>query len=322
MKHLFALMLLLIFCLPALADEIPANCESPNGEYYQANWVLRNNINSRELQIVDWQTGDLVRVLEGNFSTEEFAAYAWSPNCRFVAGRSGDFHDTTVGVWDVVEGRRLASWEHVYLYEIRFSPQNEQILIETRAGAFLWTFATDSRVQLTNDFQCMGYSFATIAWNHENRLFIGVQEDWSCRYAPGPIHIYNMDTGAELGTIQGADFRLFGANRLVNYSYQTGSWQDTVKIYDLPSLALIYSIPVGEHHHLSDLMLSSDERYFVVNDWGIRVYDIPAQSNVFLQDSNISHSWRNLSLEAGILSAYHPDGSLYQWSVETGEEIN
>ena len=65
----------------------PDNCEYTDGEFYQENVFVRNDRNNGVLELVDWTTGEELRVIAENVG--EARIINWSPNCRYVAVVAG-----------------------------------------------------------------------------------------------------------------------------------------------------------------------------------------------------------------------------------------
>ncbi|MEO0561326.1 MAG: hypothetical protein AAF125_04395, partial [Chloroflexota bacterium] len=205
---LFSLLtLLVIFPITTHTQSIEGACDTAS-DVQQNTWIPRFLPVEGELRLVDYISGDVIHVLERELTTNTVNSMAWSPDCRYLAGHIGGFRDATLVVWDTISGIRVNEIDNLHLYKVRFSPDNSQLLVEARSGAFLWIFDSNERIQLTDYFRCYGLSFGQVEWDYINNYFIGVEKDYSCRFVDGPLRIYDLDNGGVVQELTGSDFSI------------------------------------------------------------------------------------------------------------------
>ena len=105
---LLLLLLLAVSAIPAHAqtdlpdtDGIPANCETAS-PYADPNLFPRYA--NGQLALIDWSSGDVVRVLETDSAAPNFWLLGWSPDCHYLAGGLGDGLYYTTILWDATSG--------------------------------------------------------------------------------------------------------------------------------------------------------------------------------------------------------------------------
>ena len=194
------LLLVLIFAvseIPAQAqadlpdtDGIPANCETADSPYADSNLFPRYA--NGQLALIDWSSGDTVRVLEADSAASNFWLLGWSPDCHYLAGGLGDGLRYTTIIWDATSGAQIGTVEDGYRrpHFLTWSPRGDSLVVETRHGAFLWDLATGNRLQLTID-SFLGHSFIHILWNDQN----GTLDTFTTR---GEIVVFDVQTGRPL----------------------------------------------------------------------------------------------------------------------------
>ena len=146
---------------------------------------------------------EVLQVLETNVIAPWFRFRGWSPNCRYVVGALGidgqDASDTAI--WDVVENRRVGTFPDArgILHPIEWSPQGNEILIQTRDGAYIWHLSTDQRVRLDVEVETALTgrsnirSFVQIGWDVTRGQVIGIPVD-----APTTVTAFDIYNGQRL----------------------------------------------------------------------------------------------------------------------------
>ncbi len=170
----FALLLVVLLAVSAIpahaqtdlpdTDGIPANCETVDSSYADPNLFPRYA--NGQLALIDWSSGDTVRVLETGSAAPNFWLLGWSPDCHYVAGGLGDGLRYTTILWDATSGAQMGTVADGYRrpHFLTWSPRGDSLVVETRRGAFLWDLATGTRLQLTLD-SFNGESFRQMVWN-------------------------------------------------------------------------------------------------------------------------------------------------------------
>jgi hypothetical protein len=318
-RILFTVLALLLLTAPitvAARDDIPGNCEVDGAE--QANWIPRYVTATGEIQLVDWTTREVVRVLDTEIDTDDFAVYLWSDDCRYLAGRIGPFEDTTLVVWDTVAGERVDSIDNLYLYAVRFSPDSSQALVETRTGAFLWRYREGQQVRLTDDFKCFGRSFRQIDWDVANNLFLGIEQDFSCRHAPGPLRVHDLTTGELLDTVPGAQFRWLKQGETI---LLVGPLDNPFTIfYDVRSRT---QVDLGINGGVTNYVELFDDRYLVIARNGVHLYDLQANTHIVMELSQPYSEWDidAVSIADGVIEARYK-GTPFTWNLFTGARVS
>jgi hypothetical protein len=169
LKALLAALLLLPVFGAAARDGIPDNCERASAVYYQENLFPRFNVNNLSLEMVDWSTGAVVRIVDTSLPALNYRFLSWSPDCRYLVGAfsSGAWYDTYL--WDTVNGARMGIIEDAYYtpHHITWSPDSRSVVVEGRRGAFLWYVDSNQKLQLTLNANGYGKSFDSIVWNNQ-----------------------------------------------------------------------------------------------------------------------------------------------------------
>ena len=156
---------LLMLAVPGLAqDGIPGNCETaPHAD--ARNLIARFEANQSRLALVDWRTGETVRVLAEGL--QGYFIRAWSPDCRYLAIAEGDTRSTDTVVYDVETGARMGSVPDASqrLHPITWGPGG-YLMVETRHGAVLWHVPSGRQTILTDSFNYTRVrSFEHVVWD-------------------------------------------------------------------------------------------------------------------------------------------------------------
>ncbi len=215
MRRYFLLIVLLVAvsAIPALAqtdlpdtDGIPANCETVDSPYANPNLFPRYA--NGQLALIDWSSGDTVRVLETASPASNFWLLGWSPDCHYLAGGLGDGLRYTMILWDATSGAQMGTVADGYRrpHFLTWSPRGDALVVETRRGAFLWDLATGTRLQLTID-SYDGLSFTRINWNYETETLD------TTTWADTSVS-FSLDTGRPVNIALAAD-QYVGSGRAV-----------------------------------------------------------------------------------------------------------
>jgi WD40 repeat protein len=204
-------------------NQLPTLCNSPD---YQAQVLPRDDINNRRLVLVNWNTGDELKVLEENFPYEY--DYRWSPNCRYLTGSwnpgrtEAVFHrisDAPPGfiIWDTVSGARVAAktpgqfydylTDRTYSPHIFWKPDSSMVAVtfwddawDAQGGAYgpadLWNLATGQDLSLRsvndwsdNELYPRWTTFFQVYWDDAR--------DWLWVSALEGVVAFSLQTGAD-----------------------------------------------------------------------------------------------------------------------------
>jgi WD40 repeat protein len=300
-------------------DGIPSNCENVNAEYYRPNLIMRYEATTNRLLLVDWNARAEVFVLAENLETTETAPRGWSQNCRYLAVSIGTFRNTDLIIWDTITGEQVNTLPDLYLYHVTWSPRHDEVLVETRSGAYLWRFQSNTLVQLTDYFNCFGRSFTrNIHWDYDRGQFIGVREDFSCRYEPGPVAIFNLATGTLVDEVRGSSFIISDDNSLLISNDSYGQ----AEIYNRNTGAkrlLDVELRPGRFY------LSPDNRYLIVAWNNIRVWDLANEAEPNTPIINFAGPDFNVSrirfLSNTTVETTDSSNTVQRWNILTGEEL-
>jgi WD40 repeat protein len=168
-------------------DGIPANCES-SSPYADPNLFPRYA--NGQLALIDWSSGEVVRVLATDSAAPNFWLLGWSPDCRYLAGGLGDGLRYTTILWDATSGAQVGTVDDGYRrpHFLTWSPRGDALVVETRHGAFLWDLATGTQLQLMFEVRDKGRSFSRIVWNYESGTL-----DTTTR--GGAFAVFDLNTG-------------------------------------------------------------------------------------------------------------------------------
>ena len=183
--------LLLMVAVPVLAqDNIPCNCETATSEDVR-NLIPRFEVNHSRLVLVDWRTGETVRVLgEG---LHGYRIRSWSPDCRYLAIAEGDWRVTDTVVYDVENNVRMGSVPDAAVepHPLTWGPDG-YLMVESRHGAVLWHVPSGRQSILTESFNVTRVrNFVQVIWDMpHNQVLVTL--------AMGGRAAFDLGTGAEI----------------------------------------------------------------------------------------------------------------------------
>ncbi len=198
---LTALFILLALVPAALADNgFPGDCEAAGAAYQLPGVFPRYEAHNQRLVLVNWNTGEDVRVIETGLAAPEFQITGWSSDCHYLAGAIGSadeaglVHWNTI-IWDAMTSTRVGTFEDARRvpYPLTWDPTSAYLLVETRNGALVWHIASGSRVQLTSEADGAARSFrpGSVQWDLGNGQLHAV-----LAITPfGASVTYNLQTG-------------------------------------------------------------------------------------------------------------------------------
>lgn len=190
MLRTIVLFLILFICLyMASADDgIPDNCEYVPEVAHQ---FIRYEPQNRHLVLVDWRTGEDIRVVVGNL--DQTMILGWSGDCQYLVGAVGNGSTTNTLVWNVNSGEQMGMVENAQYqpHHITWGPDN-YIVVETRNGAILWHVPTYQQMTLTDHFDPVNVrNFSRLRWDASNMQLIA-------NLSGGGRVIYDLLTGQEV----------------------------------------------------------------------------------------------------------------------------
>lgn len=279
------------------------------------------------VQIWDIESGPEV----AKFSTNgdgKFAQMAFSPNGQWIAAIQEDEAHSSIQVWDMVTGRKIAQLkDNGRLARFVFSPDGQRIVAGDSKGAIVWDVATGQEVsRMTQKSEV-------------NPLAFSPDGQWIVSSGEGKTKIWDVTTGSEIASLNG-----LAEIRTVIFSPDS-HW---VAI-GTPTDALLWNVTTHQEvAHLAynnasiitgkKVAFSPDSRLLAVGDqlWTnkgyqniVRIWDVATQQEI----RQLSHKYIVSTI------AFSPDGRLLAtgtnqiyfdwavvgeiriWDVETGQEI-
>jgi WD40 repeat protein len=246
-------------------DGIPGNCELPDAVYYQPNIFPRFDLAANTLSLVDWYTGDTVRVL-GEFEDVSYmSVLSWSPDCRYLMT-----HQRGDGViWDTINGGVVGHFDRVPNFthnstSISWDETAQYVTIESEGSTLLFTLATGSIVPLSDHYFIRHY------WDNVRNQLITVSER--------EVAAYDLATGAKVATFEGltGDWRLVLSPdaRMAAFYYGNGYQPDLhLHIFDRDTLAKA-TVFIGDYYDPGHIAFSPDNRYVAVGGFELAVWDL------------------------------------------------
>ncbi|GEM_PF-6023895 len=195
LMSLFAL--LMVLAVPVLGqDDIPDNCETATSDDSR-NLFPRFEARHTRLVLVDWRTGDTVRVIAEGING--YRIRSWSPDCRYLATAEGDWRVTETVVYDVENSVRMGSVPDAAakLHPLTWGP-NGYLMVESRHGAVLWHVPSGRQTILTDSFNYTRVrNFVQIVWDVSNNQVL-------VTLAMGGRAAFDLGTGAEIPLTEAA----------------------------------------------------------------------------------------------------------------------
>ncbi len=297
-------------------DGIPSNCEYEEGAFYRPDLLVRYDRFDGQVELADWNTGEVAQVLESGLDLPFFQLRGWSPDCRLVAVMTDRYNHASVVVWDTVDIRRVNTIDDLYLYHVTWSSNSRDLLLETHSGAYLWNPFDNHLRQLTDTFQCYGRSFVSygdnMVWDYDRNEFIVVQQERTCRFQDGPVQIYDIGTGQLKDTIPGSSFSLSPDRSIILVSNYT--------LYDRNNgnTRQIRSRVYGDHY------FSPDNRFLVGANRGLWIWDLSSESSAptFKLNGMFNRIREVEFIESHIIETRDAFGNAQRWNLVTGEAMD
>lgn len=204
MRQSLILFLFVALFMPSFAQEefINNNCPNTTGDYYINDVVLRYEVDSRRLVMVNLLDGSIVRLIEENVDILNFGVFSWSPNCRYLIALLENNLDgddfLPAALWDIEAGTRLLSFNTYemrlpfsYGLQVLWKPDSSQAVLSTdifwENHLFLWNSADNSLLTLEDN---PSSDMLAAYWDEgRNQLYLSA---YPCVVA------YNLSTGERL----------------------------------------------------------------------------------------------------------------------------
>jgi WD40 repeat protein len=234
-------------------------------------------------------TGDVLHTIEAGLVTEGFRPLGWSADCRYVAAAVGPRTDMTTIVWDLDAGQRIGTVANAQLqpHRLTWLPTSEHVVVETRHGAYLWHFPTDTRTLLNPHADADGHNFYSMDWDPMNEQLLTVPVGYG-----NAVIAYDGYTGAQTGyyPTQGPSAPVgyevsADGSRIVVFTLESQQANrnaaSSIAVYDRGTGGGVHLHP-GDYAAYSsrDIALSPDNRYLIADDYSlrrrVRVWDLSA----------------------------------------------
>jgi len=337
----------LITINPIFAQSNPKICPNMTGEFYRPNYVpIYDGVNKR-LLIVDWNTGAEISILKQNI---EFPyLFSWSPNCRYLIGRVGDYHNwnecrdlDALVIWDsttteiVLNLKGLCDTLGDSFPRIYWKPDSSMALITnwfngwnsegSSPPRFIWH--TDKNelieIKLKPEF-VYGPNMFQVEWDD--------QRNWIWASGRGAVFAFDQQTGELAAHFENT--KLFSGRRyaLATVSYFDFSPDHTKIIaygqsrddnYTAPAMR-VYDIASGQGVEVNVelngkgvVALSPDNRYLVMGYQALRVWDLQTLPEVV--EDRLPH-FRYEGPQAMVQSLRFIDGTILETTSNDGIQL-
>ncbi|MEL6270461.1 MAG: WD40 repeat domain-containing protein [Chloroflexota bacterium] len=248
--------------------QVPLTCRTADDERF-----VRYDPNSDALEIVSWQTGDVVRVLE------ESAGFAqtveWSPGCAYVLT-----HSPSSGAFELYSPQQSEAigtlpGQPTRITRVSWHPNHTHFILQTASGAYLWNITTGQKTLLSDVVDVYGRSLYSVDWRGIPGQLLLVKMG-----AINEVHAHDLTSG-NLLAIYGIGERAgpvqyqFDGRWMVLYTSHRETLGD-----NRPQGIAVWNIATRESYQLDfnieywgtsnddiQLLLSPDERYIVVNNY-------------------------------------------------------
>ena len=314
-------------------DGIPNNCEYTTGTYYQPNQFARFDNNHRRLLLVDWKTADTIYELDTNINAARTWVLEWSPNCQYLVTHQ----DGTGIIYDVINGRRLVSFENMRGYNRSnpsavFDQTSTYLTVEAGGATYLHHLLTGETYRLADHYFQLQY------FDYARAQLIGIGDD--------EVAAYNFNGGAKVAS--------FGDLNLSVYARMVFSPDGTtlaftsripwVYVINRDTLARV-DVNIGLFGNETGMAISPDNRYLAVGYTRVNVWDLQnlppvvadqtptaftfpgpvgfVQHLHFVDNSTveIASIIRDGSRVEGNIVWTITDGGTSYWNMTTGEEV-
>lgn len=243
-------------------DGIPNNCEYTTGTYYQPNQFARFDNNHRRLLLVDWKTGDTIYELDTDINAARTWVLEWSPSCQYLVTHQ----DGTGIIYDVINGRRLVSFEHMRGYDRRnpsavFDQTSTYLTVEAGGITYLHHLLTGETYRLTDQY------FKVQFFDYDHDQLIGIGDD--------EVAAFSLSTGEKVAS--------FGDLNLSRYGHVTYSPDGTTlaftsrirSVYVINRYSLARAdVNIDLYGSEASVAISPDNRYLAVGYARVSVWDL------------------------------------------------
>lgn len=192
--------------------------------YYRYNScksIVRYEPYSRRLAIREYNTGELLRVVEDHLELTGWEFEGWSPNCNYIVAAVGPRADSDTVIWNLATNRRVGVFENALKHPHYFiwTPDSGAIVIQSRNGAYLWNLATNERVLLTEAATDDGRNFLSFAWDTARGQLLAVTVG-----APNVVSAYDYHSGQLMRTYSNGSSDAQVSFEVLNDGYRMTVW--------------------------------------------------------------------------------------------------
>jgi WD40 repeat protein len=314
---------------------IPGSSNTLFVQYMKCDGFAAYNSATRQLQIQQPETGEIIRVIETDLN--QTRVIGWSPYCRYLVGRVDvlsnnsvpyddnpaddiyrDGYTNSIIIWDAETGGRVATFENPYhygsSYGIAWSPGGDRATIMTSQGRFLINLHTGETVLLVFDLGFVQGLRGPTYWDYQRgQILVG---------GVSAVHAFDMRTGIERARFQRGSAIKVSHNNTILFTglsiWNLDTYEDIQIDVDLPNRAFVDA----------RVALSPDERYLVMGEGMIRVWDLQNLPEA-LNDRDPTARYdgpyayiRSIRFVDNVtVETISVEGTQY-WNIETGAEVS
>jgi WD40 repeat protein len=282
---------------------------------------------SKSVAIWDASTGKVVKLVGPH--TNDINCIAISPDGRFLAAGSSD---ATTLVWEISSAEQIAvlrgtsnrldeKIEVSQIESVQFSPDGTLLLVGDRDLSRrrsqcirLWNWRSDKEIRCIGAFTTLVHS---VCFSPDGRRFAASAGDVTGEYL---IKIWDLEGDGPLvlaghtDTVNDIGFSPDGT-RLVS-----GSSDETVRIWDATTGALLHEIEVGNKVNCVGYLSDGRRIYSAGYDKAVRIWDsISAATSTLNRPDSADNLWRlAYSPDGKVLATGSEHGAVEIWDAHTG----
>ena len=279
----------------------------------------------RKIILWDVATGKQVRTFTGH--TKGVFAAVFSPDGKSIAsGGSGKMtptdttkSDATIRFWDVASGReyKRLNGHTGTVRSLTFSPDGRLLASGSWDKTIkLWDVTSGTEIR-TFSGHADGINAVVFSPDGKYLLSAGTR-DKTVRY-------WEVETGREIAILRGHTKEVTSvAFSPDGRTAVSGSWDRTVKVWDLVGFTELKSLPAssGEESSIFSVAFSRDGRYLLAGSRNMSLWDVESAKEIHKLEGMVT--WVNSVAVAPngeyVLSGYS-DGAIHLWDSSTGKRL-
>lgn len=245
------------------------------GRYNLINAVARYESYNNRLVIFETESNQVIEVIEEAAYFPRYEFYGWSPGCQYFVAAVGEGTETDIIVWDVDTHARVTVLENFPIFQLRWSPDANHLLVESYSGGYLWQIPGNQHYQLTDQAADYGRNFHRLSWDTSRNQLLAVPVG-----APNAVVAFDVNSGQVMGvynTVNNAGpvdyFLSDDGNRIFVYTRTPDRTNfrltSGIAIWDRNSQTSIQlDANYFDLHEAEQFLFSPDGRYLVVAQRG------------------------------------------------------